>query len=520
MLCGLVASSFLLAACSHAGGENVPRSTLEAGAAIEPNSFNPLLVTESIENDLNRLVFNGLTVVNHQNRIEPDLATRVPTQANGGISKDGKTITYRLRKGVRWQDGAPFTARDVKFTWKAIMNPANAVGNRVPYDEVQSVDTPDPYTVVFHLKEPYAPFVAEAFDSVTISFILPAHLLAKYQNLNRIAFNHAPVGTGPYRVERWIRGDRIEFAANRDYFKGAPKIKRIVVHAIPNENTGVNELRAHEIQWYPYLSEASYNLLKGVSGVRIVVTPQNAYRAIYINTQRPYLSDVRVRRAIAYAIDKRELVEKVTHGTGTVATEDIPSFMWAYNPNVPVYAYDPAKARALLREAGWPAGRTVTLALREGAAGDTEMAVMVQAWLRAVGMNVNIKTYPGSMLFAIGPAGVLQPGKYELDISGFSSSADPDNSAQFTCASRPPGGFNWTRYCNPEMDRLQAQALTTYDQAKRKAAYAKIEDLLARDVPQVYIYYQPEISAIDPSLENFKPSMISPTWNAYQWVLR
>jgi peptide/nickel transport system substrate-binding protein len=501
---------------------------LQAGAAIEPNSFNPLLNTESIEDDLDRLVFNGLTLMDEHNHIQPDLASVVPTMQNGGISKDGKTITYHLRKGVTWQDGERFTSADVKFTWQAIMNRNTRVGNRIPYDIVRDVDTPDAYTAVFHLKTPYAPFVPETFNSTTIQFIVPAHVLSRYSDLNQVPFNTAPVGTGPYRLAKWIHGDRIEFTANSRYFKGAPRIRTIVVRAIPAENTAINELRSGELDWFPYISEASYSILRGVPNVKVVVTPQNSYRALYINTARPIVSDVRIRQAIAYAIDKKQLVDKVTHGTGAVATEDIPSFMWAYDKAVPVFSYDPSRARKLLRQLGWQPGPdgilakngrpfSLLLVLRQGAAGDTSMAVMVQSWLRAIGIKTTIKTYPGSMLFALGPSGVLDPGKYDLDISGFASSADPDNSSQFTCANRPPNGFNWTRYCSPQMDRLQTQALTTYDQNARKAAYAKIETLLALDVPQVFIYYQPQISAINASLKNFKPSMVTPAWNVQEW---
>ncbi|MBV9270948.1 MAG: peptide ABC transporter substrate-binding protein, partial [Candidatus Eremiobacteraeota bacterium] len=378
------------------------------------------------------------------------------------------------------------------------------------------------------LKRPYAPFIAENFNSSTIAYVIPQHLLARYPDLNMVPFNRAPVGTGPFHMDRWIRGDRIEFSRNEHYFKGVPKLEHIVLHAIPQENTGINQLRTHELDLYSYISEASYNVLRNVPNVRTVITPQNAYRAIYINTQRPLLSDVRVRQAIAYAIDKKQLVDTVTHGTGAVATEDLPSFMWAYDRDVPVYRYDPQRARALLASAGWHPGAggvmtrgadqlSFVLALRQGATGDTAMAVQIQSWLDAVGIKTSIKTYPGSMLFALGPTGVLSPGKYDLDVSGFTQPADPDNSDQFTCANLPPNGFNWTRYCTPEMDRLQSEAITTYDQEARKATYAKIETLLARDVPQVYIYYQPIINAVNPALENFKPSMISPSWNVEQW---
>ncbi|MBV9269658.1 MAG: peptide ABC transporter substrate-binding protein, partial [Candidatus Eremiobacteraeota bacterium] len=152
----------ILCACSAGTSRGWHRGadTLNAGAAIEPNSFNPLLVTESIENDIDRMIFNGLTLVDDKNTIQPDLATVVPSKANGGISADGKTVTYHLRRGVQWQDGAPFTSADVKFSWQAIMNANTRTGNRVPYDEIARVDTPDAYTVIFHLKRPYAPFIA------------------------------------------------------------------------------------------------------------------------------------------------------------------------------------------------------------------------------------------------------------------------------------------------------------------------------------------------------------------------
>lgn len=524
----LAALALAFTGCARASGGASDERTLNAGAAVAPNSFDPVLVTESIENTLNRLVFNGLTEEDADGRIIPDLATAVPTAANGGIADGGRAITYHLRKGVVWQDGAPFTSADVAFSWRAIMNPNTIVGNHVPYDEVARVDTPDASTVVFHLKEPYAPFVAEAFNSSTVSYVIPAHLLQRYHDLNRVPFNQAPVGTGPYRLVRWLRGDRMEFEANPGYFKGTPKIPRIVVHEIPQENTGVTELKTHELDWYTALSEASYAQVRGTADVRLVITPQNAYRGLWINNERPLLADSHVRRAIAYAIDKKTMVDKVTHGTGTVATEDIPSFMWAYDRDVPTYRYDPARARALLREAGWEPGPdgtlakngqplALTLVLRQGAVGDAAMSVMVQSWLRAVGMHVSIKAYPGSTLFALGPAGVLNPGKYDIDISGFSSAYDPDDSVQFACANRPPNGFNWTRYCSPEMDRLQHEAISTNDRAARKAAYAKVETQLATDVPQIFFYYQPAIEAVATRLKNFRPSPISPTWNAEQW---
>src|SRR5947209_16640581 len=164
------------------------------------------------------LAFDELVTLDDKQHEVPDLAAEVPTLQNGGIAKDGKTVTYHLRSNVKWQDGAPFSSADVKFTWQLVMNPRNNVESRRGYDAVATVDTPDVNTVVFHLKHPFAPFVDTVFgESDTAYRILPKHLLATYPDINQIPFNSQPVGTGPFRVVKWIRGDRIEDVANANY---------------------------------------------------------------------------------------------------------------------------------------------------------------------------------------------------------------------------------------------------------------------------------------------------------------
>ncbi len=331
-------------------------------------------------------------------------------------------------------------------------------------------------------------------------------------------------------MAKWLRGDHIEFVANPNYFSGKPRISKIVVHFIPDENTAVNEMRTHELDWFHAASETSYSQLKTIPGVRNVISPRNSYRGMLINIESPLVRDVRVRRAIAYAIDKESIVQKVTYGAAHAATEDIPSFMWAYDRAVPAYHYDPAKAKQLLAQAGWVSGPggilhkagtplELRFVLRQGAATDTRLSVTIQSQLRAVGIDPLIKTYQGSMLFGGGTSGVLSGGHYDIDLSGFNSGFDPDNSAQFTCSARPPNGYNWSRYCTAEMDAAQAQAVSSYDRNVRKAAYAKIERLLARDVPQIFMYWQPEIDAVNPALKNFTGGPFFPDWNAYLWEL-
>src|SRR3984885_14723724 len=302
--------------------------TLRIATSLSPNTLNPILSTQQIEAFVDALMLDPLVATDEKGRNVPVLAVVVPTLENGGISRDGLTITYRLRRGVRWQDGAPFTSHDVAFTYHAIMNPATAVGTRHGYDEIARVDTPDPYTAVFRLKRPFAPAVNTFFANSDAPYqILPAHLLAKYHDLNRVPFNEKPVGTGPFKVARWSRGDRIDFVANDEYFLGKPKLRKIELHLVPDENTIVSQLRAHEVDWFAFASPRAYPQLKAIPTVVTRLVPMNANDAIMLNTTHPPLDDPNVRRALGYAIDKRLLVKQTTFGTQLPATEDLPPFM-------------------------------------------------------------------------------------------------------------------------------------------------------------------------------------------------
>jgi peptide/nickel transport system substrate-binding protein len=418
-----------------------------------------------------------------------------------------------------------------------MMNDANNVNERVGYEDVKSVDTPDSATVVFHLKQKFAPFVNTVFgESDSPVAIVPEHLLAKYPNLNQIPFNQAPVGTGPFKVLRWVRGDHIELVANDDYFRGKPKLSRIIVREIPDENTSVNALRAHDIDWIFELSEEFYHQVKDIPDVNVVLNDKPQTLQMLVNLTHPPLDDLRVRRAIAYAIDKPSLVEKNTSGTATVAWADQPPFQWSYTGDVMKYPTNPDKARALLREAGYAPGpdgimrkngQPLTLSLSYNVENKTRqnVTVQVQSMLRAVGIDAQVKTYPANLLFATyGQGGILTNGKYDLNISGWVAGEDPDDHSQFDCDQIPrpshPAGVNYSRYCNKgEMDRAQAEALASYDEAARKPAYVKIQQLMARDLPVIYIWFPRQLQPIVPNFKGFDPNPVNESWNAYQWSI-
>ncbi len=494
-------------------------------------TLNPVLSSTTTDGLLNRLSFDPLVSVEADGRtLVPVLAADVPTTANGGISRDGLTIRYRLRHGVKWQDGAPFTSADVRFTWQAMMNDANNVSARVGYDDVLRVDTPDAWTVAFHLKAPFAPFVSTVFsESDDPVCIVPAHLLAKYKNLNEVPFNSLPIGTGAFRVVRWVRGDHIELVANPNYFRGRPKLRRIIVRTIPDENTSINALRTHDIDWLFEPSPNLYNVLRTIPQTTIVFEDQPQTLRLRMNLHHPLLADLRVRQAIAFAVDKRALVDRLTGGSARVAGADQPPFSWAYRPNVTTYAPNIARAKALLGEAGYTmqadglmhkGGQPLTLELSTNSANATRRLVetQIQAMLRAIGIDAQIKNYPGNLYFATyGQGGILANGRFDLAISGWVAGIDPDDHALYACDQFPPAGANDDRYCSSAMDAAQRNALSSYDQSRRRAAYFTIQELIAHDVAGIVIWYARNPQAINPDFRGFAPNPVSEAWNAYQW---
>ncbi len=500
--------------------------------STSPNTLDPLLTTQQIESALTALVFDPLVATGPDGNDVPVLASRVPTLENGDIARDGRTITYHLRHGVKWHDGAPFTSRDVRFTWQAIMNPNTAITTRHGYDLIEHVDIPDPYTAVFRLKEPFAPAVHTFFGHSDAPYdILPEHLLARYHDLNRIPFNDHPVGTGPFTFVRWARGDRLEFAANDAYALGKPKLRRIVVRMIPDENTIVDELRSHEIDAYLTATPRIYPQIRALDGVAVHLVPFNGYDAIMIETRRAPFDDVRVRRAVALALDKHELVDKITFGTTVAATVNQPPLEWAYDPSAGTDRRDLAKANALLDAAGFRRGPNgirerkgvrlaPVLAYRSDSLTDRQRSVIIAAMLHDAGFDVTLKGYTTALLYGpIAEHGVLSSGNYDLGLETWYAGIDPDDSSQLLCSEVAPKGYNWTRFCDPTLDAAEHVALSHYDRPTRKRAYSTVQHILADQVPFVFLWWPRQIEAVNDDLHGFRPNGIVDTWNAYEWSI-
>jgi peptide/nickel transport system substrate-binding protein len=507
------------------------------GEQQEPISLNPALLNGQLASQWGELLFSYLVKYDDHGRLVGDVAKEVPTLENGGISKDGLTITYHLRTGVRFADGVPLTAHDCVWSIDAIDNPDNNIQSRYGYDRVAKAEAPNDYTLVLRLKHPFAAIVSYVLAPQGFP-ILPEHLLAQYPNFNNVPFDSKPIGSGPFTVDQWIRNDRVVMSANPYYPCRAMRkekcISTLVIKFIPVPQEAADQLRTGEIQGYFNEQDYSqYPILESLQGYRVMDTPVSAVGAVIFNTQSRIAKDVRARRALAEAVDWRAVVRKAYRGALTYHHAGRGLFIWAFDPVAyPDVPYDPAHARALLDAAGWKVGSDgvrhknghpmdALLIIQAAVPGEAIVASNIMQYERAVGVRVAVKQYDVTQFGA--PAslgGPIYAGKFDMAQYSFVNGDDPDTTDQFACANVPPRGYNKSRICDPAIDALLKAGSETYDTARRKAIYARLQTLLYRELPLVLIYQRRELDVFSDRLRGESGSVDSVFWNAGRWRVR
>ena len=502
------------------------------GALRTLDSLTPLLSGQAAMTDLAQFLFSGLIRFDDRGEPIPDAAIAVPSRENGGISADGKTITYHLRPNVKFSDGRPLTADDVVFTWQQVMNPRNNVPFHFPYDQAESVTAKDARTVVVRLRAPSAPFVSNFFRCGVQGAIVPKHLLDGKLDLNRDPYNTKPVGSGPYMVEHYETNSVLEMVPNPYWFGGKPGLKRVTYRIIPSENTLLVSLRTHEIDFYFGAPEQQYRELRGMDGIATSALPSSQFEMVAFNAGRPPFSDLRVRRAAAHGIDWQQLARTIYLAVDLPDWGDLYPRSWAYTPQADPTPYDLARARALLDQAGWKIGPD-GIRVRDGKRLEVEMVtvagvitrqnaeVVIQQQLRAIGVDVQIHNAPANMLFApYGAGGLLANGKYDMGIYAWTKNPDPDNSQTAGPEYLPPHGANYSRLADPEVGNLEQRANATYDRAQRKALYAALERRLGEVLPYHTIVWRANVNAWNDDLRGVRPAQaVSDFWNVGAWTM-
>lgn len=520
----------ILGACSHAGESSQSKDGLVVGTVDDVHSLNPLLISGSDTARIVPLVFSLLVTADSNGRLAPDLALAVPSVANGGISPDGKTIVYRLRKGVLWQDGAPLTSADVAYTYRQIMNPRNNVPARDGYDKVVRLETPDAWTVRVRLHEPNSAMLSYFFGPDGNYPVLPEHLLSKYADLNHVAFNGMPVGSGPFRVVEWARGDHLRLERFDRYFGGAPALRSIVLKSLGSPETLFVQMRTHEIGATFNGSVTRLSDFQKISGVRAVRAPVYGAALLAFNVADPMVADVRVRRAIVEAADLSRIVDQASRGALTATDAGRGFYGPDYDPSIAaVPPFDLADANRLLDAAGW--ARTgqgvrerngVTLApslvyiksLPEA----ESFAVLLQARLQRVGIALSLRPFSEQEYAAPASAGgPLFGGKFQMTLLQLLVALDPSTQYLFGCSQVPPAGTNFTRYCNAGVDRANAASLHTYDPKQRAVDSAIVQRQVARDLPMVPLWQQANAAAYPDNLQGVHPSALFVFGDAARW---
>jgi peptide/nickel transport system substrate-binding protein len=528
------AAAFALATAGcapHAAKPALP--TVRFDVAADPANLNPLFAhadAGNVEQQLAHLVFEPFYDLDARGRPVPELLTVVPTLENGGISRDGRTLVYHLRPNARWSDGVPVSARDVLFTLRAILDRRNPVPSREGYELIDRAEALGPHGVRFHLVRPWAPAVATFFTYGTSpQYVLPEHVLARESALAQAPFNAAPVvGDGPFCFVSWRRGERLLYRANPRYWRGEAAVKRLDVRIVPDPQTNLTLLRSGELD---------FNLVAPAQAAALQRTPQPLAFAtaataliagIALNTTHPPLDDPRVRRALALGIDRAGISAKVTLGRYPVAQTDRPRFSWAYDRAIAEPGFDPRASDRAFDAAGWRRGpdgmrrkngRPLALTYVQFPETSTGVATaaVVQRELYERGVDITVKSISNAQLFLpAADGGTLANGRFDMAYVPWAMGADPDDRFLLGCAG---GAKNYMRYCDAEVDRLEALAETVPRRARRKQAYAAIDRIVARDVPIVYLFNPNYVYAYAPHLGGFEPNAFVPTWNAYAWRL-
>lgn len=500
------------------------------GATDEPDALNPFFSHNAAADQIETLLFAYVFRYDAHGNLMPEVAREVPSYANGGISKDNKTITLHVRPGLTWSDGAPLDARDLRFTWRAAVDNRNNTKIRIGWDDVASMDVIDKTTLVVHMKRVNSAILAEIWGGGGGSSYppLPEHLLGKLPDLNHAPFNIAPISSGPWLLAAWNHGASLEFAPNPRFWRGPPKLRALTWKIVPNPDTLFEELQTHDIDVYDNVPETQVPRLNALPGLTIAKRLVANYRHLELNTRRPQLSDVRVRRAIAHAVDWDRLNATVYHGINVRAVSDIVPDSWAA-PHIAQWTFDPAAARRLLDEAGWKSTAAGTrqkdgipLALTISATnkpGNEQAEIQMQQQLRAVGIELSIKNYPASVLFA--QNGPLYSGKYDVSWSIETNGPDPDNAGNWSGHYMPPNGANTAFLDDPIITQTSADALKTFDRAARKRLYAREEERIHTQVPAIFLYWEMSYVAYNSDLRHYVPAEydMAGVWNSYEWEI-
>ncbi|MFC1754309.1 peptide-binding protein [Thermoproteota archaeon] len=485
------------AGCTQKTSVSPHNNTLKLRLAGEPSTLNPILSTDVYSGAIEGVLFNGLFRINENLDLEPDLAESY------AVNKQGTIYTFHLRQNVRWHDGQPFTAEDVKFTFETILDPNTNTVRRSSFiinGKPVAFKIINTHTIQAILPEPFAPFLTRISMS-----IIPKHIL-KDQNINTTEFNRNPIGTGPFKFQLWKTGQYILTEKNTDYFGKTAHLDKIIFKLIPDTNTATIALEKGEIDVMDIMPKDLERMNK-ISHLNTFHYEQLQYSFIGFNLKHPMLSEPLIRQAIAHAVNRDAIIKNVYNGMAKPAFCPASPILWGYPKNVANYAYDPKKSNALLAQAGFVLNNKTgvferdnqalefTLISGKGSKPGEKTAQIIQQYLSSAGIKMNIQLMEWQSFIKIlnNPS---DPKPFDAAMLGWSLGIDPD-SYSIWHSSQYPKGFNFIGYSNPRVDTLLVKGRSTISKPKRTRVYQELFSKIAEDIPYLFLIYPETITAVN-----------------------
>ena len=501
---------------------------LVVGLPEEPDQLNMLGRATRATRLVTNCIFSRFVTWDDSLQLVPDLITEIPTHENGGISADDLTYTYHLRHDVHWHDGPLLTSADVRFTYDVIMDSSTATEVRPSWEVVAACTTPDSFTVVFRLAQPYAAFVSDAFSDEDV---LPQHLLAGFTGakFQSAPFHHAPVGSGPFRFKEWVAGSYLAVVRNDAYYKGAPPLDEIAFKFVPDANALALQLQSGAVQVVDGAEPAQMPILVQRPDIRVLQSTSFSFDQLTFQCTDPILRDVRVRRALAAATDRATLAKNVYEGFAVPAySEAHPRVPWHEAAGDTANAYDPARAAALFEAAGWHATgngirardhrplRLVITTMAGRAVRERVEAVLQQEW-RAVGVELAISNCSPPEFFD-----KLTTGKFQIALFGFQQEPDPAPMDQvYGSRFTPENGQNFARFSDARVDSLLEAGKHERNRERRWTLYRDVERILGETQPLLPLVWLTELDVVPRALHGYRPNPTSAgdTYNVDEWWL-
>ena len=498
---------------------------LVEGTFADAKTCCSILSTDTSSNRVIDLMFNSVMTVDPS-----DVSPKGKLAEKFDISSDGITYTFNLRSGVKWHDGQPFSAQDVKFTYDLAMNPKTGSPRTSELTErVDSIEAPDDSTIVVKLKAPNAAFMV----SNAVYNIIPQHVLkdvdpaALAQDEFSTGKKGRTIGTGPFQFEEWVKDDHMTLVKYDGYWQGSPNLDKYIYKVVPDQNVLVQQLKTGEID-VGTIQESSVDEMSKRDDLKVVQFDTFSftfYSYQLDETKTKVFQDAVVRQALFYALDRKAMIDAIRFGIGTVAVGTMPVLSWAYNPDgiTNKYEYSEDKANQVLDQAGWTKGsdgirakdgQKLSFTMYTNSGNDVRqqyLTVMQQQW-KKIGVDMTPKTEEWNAFLDR----ITGTKDFDVFLVGFSWDTDPDQTTMWATDSYT-GGFNMNKYSNPKVDDLLKQGLATTDQAKRKDIYTQMQNILLDDMPSAITDFPKGIYGVNNRTHNYFPNAVDIPFNAHLW---